>query len=133
MYLGELDYFVKQDLKCKGYLRYCDDFCLFGGKDLLNDYKLKIINFLKDTLDLNMSKCDLFPVTHGVDFLGYRHFRDKILLRKSTSKRVKKRLHALPKELLNGYISDEQFVSVLASISGWVKHSNSYNFRRTFC
>jgi hypothetical protein len=31
MYLNELDTYVKHELRCKDYLRYCDDFCLFQG------------------------------------------------------------------------------------------------------
>ena len=30
IYLSELDYFVKQELRWKPYLRYMDDFLLFG-------------------------------------------------------------------------------------------------------
>lgn len=78
-----------------------------------------------------MSKCDVFPVSHGVDFLGYRHFRDKILLRKTTAKRIRSRVKQLPGLLVSGKISEGQFISSLASISGWLQWANSYHFRES--
>jgi retron-type reverse transcriptase len=130
MYLNELDTYVKHELKCEDYIRYCDDFCLFhSDKKVLNAMAKSIELFLFNRLKLKMSKCDLFPVSHGVDFLGYRHFRKYILLRKSTAKRVQKRLAKLPCMLEKGKISGEQFRSSIASTHGWLKWANTHNFR----
>ena len=130
MYLNELDTYVKHELKCKDYVRYCDDFCLFhNDKKVLNAMAKRIQSFLLNRLNLRFSKCDLFPVSHGVDFLGYRHFRKYILLRKSTAKRVKKRLARLPRLLEKGRITKGQFESSVASTWGWLKWANTYNLR----
>ena len=132
MYLNELDTYVKHVLKCKDYIRYCDDFCLFhNDKTILNAVAKSIESFLYNRLKLRFSKCDLFPVSHGVDFLGYRHFCKYILLRKSTAKRVKKRLARLPQIFKKGRITKEQFESSIASTWGWLKWANTYNFRLT--
>jgi len=132
MYLNDLDTHVKHVLKCKDYLRYCDDFCLFSdSKEFLNRAAKSIEVFLHDHLKLSFSKCQLFPVTRGVDFLGYRHFKKYILLRKSTTKRVKKRLSALPWLLENGKITKERLRSSLASTWGWLKWADTYNLRLT--
>jgi len=131
LYLNELDTYVKHTLKCRDYLRYCDDFCLFSdSKKYLSKAAESIKGFL-NRLQLTLSKCQLFPVTHGVDFLGYRHFRKYILLRKSTAKRVKKRLSAMPWLLENGKITKERFCSSLASTWGWLKWADTYNLRLT--
>ena len=130
MYLNELDTYVKHELRCKDYLRYCDDFCLFhNDKKILNEAAKSIESFLLTNLNLKFSKCDLFPVSHGVDFLGYRHFRKYILLRKSTAKRVKKRLARLPQLLKKGKVTKEQAESSIASTWGWLKWADTYNFR----
>ena len=130
MYLNELDMYVKHELKCKDYVRYCDDFCLFhNDKSVLNAMAKRIESFLLNRLNLKFSKCDLFPVSHGVDFLGYRHFRKYILLRKSTAKRVKKRLARLPRLLEKGKITKKQAESSVASTWGWLKWANTYNLR----
>ena len=128
IYMNELDKFVKHNLKIKCYLRYCDDFALFSNdKKELNEAKHKIIKFLNEELKLTLSKCDLFRTTQGVDFLGYRHFKDYILIRKSTVKRVKKRLVRVKKAYLAGKMPHDKFRSIIASTDGWFKWANSHN------
>jgi hypothetical protein len=130
LYLNELDRYVKHELKIKDYVRYCDDFCLFDNdKNKLKICREKIGEFITEKLDLSFSKCDVFPVSQGVDFLGYRHFDNYILVRKRTAKRVKKRLAALPKLYERGEITKEQFRSSVASTYGWLKRANTYNLR----
>ena len=128
LYLNELDQALKHKLKVKAYLRYCDDFCLFDDvKSFLRDAADFIKSFLSAKLKLTLSKCDLFPTSRGVDFLGYRHFPKHILLRKSTTKRVRIRLKKLPGLLAAGKISRETFRSSIASTYGWLKWANTYN------
>jgi len=128
LYLNELDQFIKHNERVKDYVRYCDDFCLFSNdKGHLNDLAQKIRKFLSENLELALSKCDLFPVSRGVDFLGYRHFPRYILIRKSTVKRVKKRLALFPSLFWAGKISREQIISSIASTLGWLKWANSHN------
>jgi RNA-directed DNA polymerase len=128
LYMNELDQWIKQIKRRKAYIRYCDDFVLFDNdKAELHKLKNEIEVFLKDELELTFSKWSIFPVTQGVDFLGYRHFREKILLRKSTAKRVKKRMTLLPKRLEQNEITIDQYRSSIASTEGWLRWSNSYN------
>ena len=91
----------------------------------------KIRRFLHSKLKLELSKCDLFPVSRGVDFLGYRHFPKYILVRKSTAKRIRRRLKRLPELLAKGRITVDQFRSSLASTMGWLKWVNTYNLRKS--
>lgn len=128
LYLNELDHLVKHHFKLKGYLRYCDDFCLFhDDKKVLRELAAELRLFLADRLKLTFSKCEVFPVSHGVDFLGYRHFRNYILVRKSTAVRVKRRLAKLPGLLAAGEITEEQYRSSIASTRGWLKWANTHN------
>lgn len=129
LYLNELDMLIKHKFKIKDYVRYCDDFLLFSNdKNLLNKMKIIIRDFLASKLNLKMSKCDLFPTTQGVDFLGYRHFPSGcILLRKSTAKRVKRRIKAIPWKVKHGIIKKENAISVIESTKGWMKWANTHN------
>lgn len=128
LYLNEMDSYLKGEFKVKDYIRYCDDFIVFhDDKSLLGEIKSKLEEFLDSRLRLRMSRCEIFPVDIGVDFLGYRHFRNYILLRKSTAKRIMRRLKKLPGLLLMGKITQEQFRSSLASIEGWLKWANTHN------
>ena len=131
LYLNELDTMVKHELYIRDYLRYCDDFLLFhNDKAVLRQAAERIRAFCADTLKLRLSRCDLFPVSRGVDFLGYRHFREYILLRKRTAKRVFKRLRALPEQLRRGTVRPELARAQIASAWGWMKTANTYNMRR---
>lgn len=130
LYLNELDQFVRHELKIRDYLRYCDDFCFFhNDKNVLNEVAAKIRQFCADKLKLRLSKCDLFPVSRGVDFLGYRHFPGYILLRKSTAKRTRRRLKKAVIALKNHKITAEQFRSTVASYLGWMRWARTYNLR----
>lgn len=129
LYLNELDVFVKQDLHIKGYIRYCDDFVLFSNsKEQLKDAGNQIRTFVTQYLLLSFSKFDLFPVSRGIDFLGYRHFPDGyVLVRKHTAKNMKKKIKEIPHLLRRHKISEETAISIIASIEGWIKHANSFN------
>jgi len=130
LYMNEIDQFLKHKHKVKYYIRYCDDFCVYSNdKKYLHELKNIIEDFLRVKLELKFSKVDIVQVKQGVDFLGYRHFPNYILLRKSTAKRVKKRLARMPKMLKLGLINKEQFKSSIASTWGWLKWANTYNFR----
>lgn len=128
LYLNELDQYLKHTWHINPYVRYCDDFVLFSNNKIhLNKMSTIIKDFVWNRLGLTLSKCDVFPVTQGIDFLGYRHFNNYILLRKSTSMRIKRRLKLLPLLLEEGKLSLESYRSSLASIKGWLKWCNSYN------
>jgi len=128
LYMNELDHYLKHTHKIRNYIRYCDDFLLFhSDKSYLHDVADALEDFIDSHLGLRLKKRTIFPVTQGVDFLGYRHFRDYILLRKSTAKRVQKRLKKLPHMLEAGQLTREQFRSSLASTMGWMKWANTYN------
>lgn len=131
LYLNELDQWIKNSKRCKQYVRYCDDFIIFDNdKDALNSLKIEIEDFLLSKLSLKFSKAEVYPTSIGVDFVGYRHFVDKVLLRKSTAKRVKNRIKKVIGRLNHKEISIEQFRSIIASTEGWIKWSNSHNFFR---
>ena len=128
-YMAALDRYVKEDLRIKCYIRYCDDFLLFSNdKEELKRAKFAIIKFLKEELDLELSKCDLFPTSRGVDFMGYRHFKDYLLLRKSTAKRNKKKLPIVYEKWKKGIIDNDKFRSILDSIIGWAEFANCHNY-----
>ena len=129
LYLNELDMMVKHQLRCRAYLRYCDDFCLFHDDKVLLGYMAdKIKQFVGEHLSLTLSKCDLFPTSRGVDFLGYRHFPEGyVLLRKGTAKRVRRRLNAIPAMLASGRIALDTARSMIASARGWMRWANTRN------
>jgi hypothetical protein len=128
MYLNELDTYVKQALRIKYYIRYCDDFVLFGDKEELVKAIPKVQAFVTGKLQMKLSKCDLFPVTRGIDYLGYRHFPGNyVLLRKTTAKRVKRRIRGLLWKVKHGKVKKETALGSIESTEGWIKWANTHN------
>lgn len=132
LYLNELDYYIKHTLKHKYYLRYNDDFIIIdSNKEKLQDSKKSIRSFLKDNLNLILSKEQVRHISKGVTFVGYRHFINKILIRKSTVKRLKKRLKNLTNKVDKG-IQIRNMSSIIGAIEGWLKHANTFNLKTKY-
>lgn len=95
IYLHELDRFVKHDLRVRGYLRYGDDFVLFGhDRKTIEEWRIAVIAFLSDHLRLSLhSRNDvLLPCRRGLRFLGYEIFPSGRRLRKRMKRRMECRL-----------------------------------------
>jgi retron-type reverse transcriptase len=131
-YLNGFDHFVKETVKARYYIRYCDDFVLFNNsKKWLNDAKLAVSLYLETLrLRLHENKSRVYRTSDGVDFLGYRIYPGYLRVRKSRVKRYRKRLKKIVKDYGSGKIGLE---TVRASIQSWighVKHADSYGLRK---
>ena len=78
LYLDGLDHFVKEKLGIKYYGRYMDDFFLIHhDKAYLQECRKQIEAFVQARgLSLN-AKTNIFPLKHGVDFLGFHTYFDR--------------------------------------------------------
>jgi retron-type reverse transcriptase len=125
LYLNQFDWWIKQEVKPKGYFRYCDDIVVFGdsSKELIK-IKNKIINKL---LVINLyikNNWNIYNVhKNGVDFVGYVFSPHKTKLRPTIVKKFKlkcvKLKNILTKENCLEYLSS------LMSYKGWVKRCNA--------
>ena len=138
VYMNDFDNFIKRELKCKRYLRYVDDFVLFeNSKEILMQYHKKIVSFLENNLRLKLRENYILKENDkGLDFLGYIIRPNYNLTRKRVVNNYKykkaKFLENYEKE--KGKVSLEEikkFVSIQASFLGHIKHSNSYNLKKT--
>ena len=133
VYLNELDYFVKHELKAKYYIRYVDDFVILcNNKSLLEEYKIKINNYLINNLKLELhpDKSKIIPLRKGISLLGYRNFYHYKLLRKSNKRKFERNFNWKIELYENGYLSKEDFTS---SLKGWFGYSiwaDTYKFRK---
>ena len=115
-YLSFLDHYVKEVLRCKGYVRYVDDYVLFSdSKAELWKWKKAIEEFLQQfRLMLNADRTELYPATEGKCFLGQKVFQSYRLLPSANVRRAKKRIQctliAKPETLQK-------------SLAGWVGHA----------
>ncbi len=102
VYLNELDQFVKRDLRCKEYIRYCDDFVLLAETpEILRQQRKAIAAYLGRILllRLNPGQHRLQPVSNGIDFLGYVTRPSHVLVRRRVVHNCREKLDAFTQSL----------------------------------
>ena len=108
-YLNDMDHFIKEELKIKGYIRYQDDFLLFSdSKEHLKFCLEKIKEFLaKEKLVLN-DKTRIYTSNENICFLG-RNLYGQYTKRRTVKRKMKRRFHLLKegKISLNSYIASK--------------------------
>ena len=116
IYLNPLDHFIKRTLKIEHYVRYVDDFILFGLiRNQCLDLRAIITCFLKEKLCLELSKSTIQKIKRGVNFVGYRTWQNKRFIRK----------HSLYK--FNKSVKKKNYESI-ASLLGHAKKTNSLRY-----
>lgn len=91
IYLHELDWYMKQTLGIKHYLRYCDDFVVVStDRDYLESLIEPIRQFLAINLQLELhpNKVSIRSWVQGIDFLGYVLRPYATTIRTKTKKRM---------------------------------------------
>jgi RNA-directed DNA polymerase len=129
-FLEGLDHVIKEKLKIKYYIRYVDDLVLLGpnkkklhkAKRVIDDYLAK--NKLKIKEDWQVFKINC----RAIDFLGFRFFRDKTILRKRNALRIRRRINKINKKSKLNY----KDACAVISYWGWIKRSDSYNFYQKY-
>ena len=126
--LNELDQHVKRVLEVRGYLRYTDDFLLFGqSKAQLWEWRHQVISFLASLrLSPNGRSFRVFPVTQGIEFLGFRVYPDHRRLLAANVRRSRLRLRRLSRLFAQRRIPVER---VSASVLAWVAHASHADTR----
>lgn len=83
IYMDPVDHYIKRFLKVNYYCRYVDDFILFGlTLSQCKEYLNKIIKFIKENLNLELSKYTIAKRSRGINFVGYRTWSSKRFIRK---------------------------------------------------
>lgn len=105
-YLNDMDHFIKEELKIKGYIRYQDDFLLFSeSKEYLKVCLKRIKEFLeKEKLTLN-DKTRIYSSNENICFLG-RNIYGQYAKRRTVKRKMKRRFYLMKegKITLNSYI-----------------------------
>ncbi len=125
-FLQGLDHYIKEELGVKYYIRYVDDLVLLGSNKKKLHAARKSIDEYLNGINLTMKgDWQVFKVNdRAIDFLGFRFFRNKTILRKRNALRIRRRMRKIQKK---GDLSYEDACAVI-SYWGWIKRSDSYNF-----
>lgn len=141
-YLTEMDHYIKEQLHVKHYLRYMDDIVLLDtNKRQLRKKAQELEKFLNEKLNLKLKdNWQLYRFVdkndkngRDIDFMGFRFFRNKTILRKSNLRTIRRKAYHLEKKR-KGYqegtskgVNTHDAQSMLSYL-GWTKHADVYNW-----
>jgi len=122
VYLNELDQFVKRRLRCPAYVRYVDDVLLFADdKHQLWDWKDAIREQLVGLrLTLHARSSTVYPVAHGIPFLGFRLYPRQRRLKRRNGVAFSRRLRTWRAAVSRGEMN---FAQLSGHIRGWIAHA----------
>lgn len=133
VYLNELDYFVKNRLKAKYYIRYVDDLVILDNdKAELEGWMSEISKFLKEKLSVQLhpEKSKIIRLRRGVDFLGFRIFYYHKLLRKANMRKMQRRLENFRSLYLEKKMDYDEIYNSFHGWFAYAKRANTYGLRR---
>ncbi|MGL5100804.1 MAG: RNA-directed DNA polymerase [Fusobacteriaceae bacterium] len=120
-YLSSFDHYCKEVLKLKYYYRYMDDITiLHQDKSYLHKLKIDFDRVFAEEYDLKIKEnWQVFPVaSRGIDFVGYRFFHGKTILRKRIYIRAR-------------YVFSRSYAhKSRSSYYGWSKHADVSAFMK---
>lgn len=133
VYLNDLDQFVKRDLKCKSYIRYVDDFLLFSDdKQELSRWRKQVIGKLSESrLRLHEERAQIFPVSTGIPFLGFRVYPDHRLLKTRKAIHFRRKWKRLLQNYTTGRVEFSKMDQVIKSWIHYVSYGNTWGLRRS--
>lgn len=131
MYLDPLDQFCKRVLGIKRYIRYMDDIIILDNdKERLKEYGRRMTQFLEERLHLNFNnKTALRPVRVGCEFVGFVIYNDHVILRKSTTLRMKRTLRKTRKDYHDNLITFKEANATMQSYLAMLSHVDCKKFK----
>ena len=131
LYLCYFMHYVNEILKIEC-VEYADDIVFFSeSKQELRECFNKIKNFLYNKLKLSIkNNYQIFPIStnrydksgRSLDYVGYRFYKNQILIRKRIKKNFCKKVSKINKV---DSISYKKYKQIISPWLGWAKYSNS--------
>ena len=128
--LDPVDHVVKEQLRVKGYLRYCDDMALFGqDKSRLHQARARVQEKLWSLrLRLNEGKSRVRCTGEGITWLGFHVLPGgRLRVKRDSARRFSRRLRRLRAGLHAGELAVED---VTRSVQAWLAHAAHGHCRR---
>lgn len=119
-YLNPFDHFVLRELRCSDYVRYVDDFLLFGDdKRQLSTWRKQIEQRLAHLRLTIHPGAQVRPVTEGIPFLGFTIFPQRRRLKRRKGIHFQRKVRGMADDVAAGRTA---LPRLHASVRGWVNH-----------
>lgn len=129
--LNDMDHYIKESLGCRWYGRYMDDFYIIHpDRDFLKYARGEIgAGLSKIGLSLN-NKTQIFPIQHGIDFLGFRTYMTdtgKVIrkVREQSRRGMGRRLRHFQDLYIAGVMTEEEIRMHYQCWRAHAEHGNS--------
>jgi RNA-directed DNA polymerase len=138
--LTPLDHFIKERLGVQHYVRYMDDMVFFGrNKKALHAAVRAIMEFVSGMGLRLKGNWQVFRFDYidregkhrgrALDFLGFRFFRDKIILRKRLALTIRRAVQRVSR--VGKKVTPHAAMSLMSRL-GWLRHCNSLRFYQRY-
>lgn len=127
---NRIDQWAKRELRLRRYARYMDDMIVLVRT---REEALAIREAFREQLDglgFAFSKTSILPASRGLNFLGYRIWPHKRLLRRDSIRRMRRRLAHLEYRLAQGTITPFEIQQRINSWEAHARHADSATLRR---
>ena len=134
VYMNQLDQYAKRDLHIKHWVRYSDDIvAVVENRDQARQLLSDVERFLDDNLKLKLhpKKSKIFPLSQGVNALGFKIYPTHRLLRDDSKKRIKRKLKKFPRLIREGNLTITKARQILNSWQGHADNGCSANFKKS--
>lgn len=138
-YLQDMDYFIKQKLRIRYYVRYIDDFTMLDNNKRKLHKAMRAIREYLDGLGLELkNNWQIFKLAvlhkkengkkvaprigRSIDFMGFQFFKNKTILRRYVFFRACNKARNIKNSLRPNWYIAQQLLCYL----GWFKHSDTY-------
>lgn len=130
-YLGHLDHWVKEVLSVRHYLRYMDDFVIFGeSREGIKGKLGEIRAFLRDGLLLDLKEnIQINRCAMGLPFLGYRVFPWHIRLSPRSRSRFSRMFRQYERNRMDGTWSDAVLQRHMEPLVAFTRLADADGFR----
>ncbi len=130
VYLNGFDTLFQRELRLP-HVRYCDDLLIFADAKPTLHAALAALHARAATLRLTLHplKTRLYHADEGVEFVGYRLFRDHRRLRRSNVRLFVRRLRRQQRAYRAGQLSAKRLRASLRSWIAHAQHADTYRLR----
>ena len=130
-YLSGMDHWIKETLKVPEYIRYMDDFLVFGDTYAeIENYIVQIRRFSEEELHLFLKPVVISMSFEGVDFLGYRIFADKMMLTQRSKRRFVRKSRQYDDLLERGEWNEKEYYEHITPLLSYAMKGYSKGLRK---